>query len=213
MRQFFCVLPLLVLLTGCGAQMRNLPVGKGNTVISTSVGGPLVYAFNATVPIPYAMAGMTHGISDRLDVFGDVHLMAAMFKFGGFTPGAVYFPDLPMSGWVPAVKADAMVFSDFNQVRIFPELTFSIAHPTASRWTPYLGFHNTFQMTKAPVYLPSVFGGASYRAGRFRIYGELQWLAMNRKNLYTPVEYQGFNNHGAIATQAGLSLDVTRRPR
>jgi hypothetical protein len=213
MSRMIWVLPLLLLITGCGAQMRNLPVGKGRTVVNTSVGGPLVNVMGATLPVPYMMVGATHGLGNRLDIYGDLHVLAAMFRFAGFTPGLVYYPPFPVPGLVPSINVDALTFSDLNRVRIFPELTVACAMPSASRWTPYLGFHGTFQTTKQPVFLPSLFGGASYRAGRFRIYGELEWLAINRRNIYTPVEYQGISRRGAIGTQLGISMDLSRRAR
>jgi hypothetical protein len=204
------VFPLVMLLSGCGAQLHNLPVGKGNTVLTGSVGGPLVKVYGQTLPVPYALVGVTHGLSNRVDLHGDLHLMAAMFKFAGFTPGIAYFPPLRLGPLVPSVDADMLMFSDFNQTRVFPEVTVAVATSSGSRWSTYAGLHSTFQTTKEPVFLPSVFAGTSFRAGRVRLFGELQWLALNRSNRLMPVNWGGISHHGALAPQFGMTFDLGR---
>jgi len=207
MHKLLFLLPLLLLI-GCGAQMRNLPVGEGRMQASASVGGPLVNAFGTVIPIPYAMAGATYGITDRLDAHADLHVLAAVFKFMGLTPGLTYFPKLPVDRWVPSVTADVLLFSDFTAKRAYPEITAAIAHPIGTRWVPYAGLHNTFQFSHHPVYISSLYAGTSYRMGRVNLYGELQWLALNRDNHLTPVDYHGIGEHGALSPQFGVSMDL-----
>lgn len=175
---------------------------------SASVGGPLVNAYGAVIPIPYAMAGATYGITDRLDAHADLHVLAAAFKFLGITPGLTYFPQLPTNRWVPSVTADVLFFSDFTAARAYPEISAAIAHPIGARWVPYAGLHNTFQLSHHPLYISSLYAGTSYRMGRFNLYGELQWLALNRDNHFTPVDYHGINEHGAISPQFGLTIEL-----
>ena len=205
------LLPAIVLLTGCGAQMRNMPVGAQKYQISASVGGPLVDAFDRTVPIPYGIAGITYGISNRTEVFADYHVTASAFKFLGVTPGIVYFPDLKWGRVVPALGVDALVFSDFKAARIYPEFVTSAACPLSERWTPYLAFRHTFQTNKAPRYIPSAMTGTALRMGYLSYFVELQWLALNRDNRWNPVEYHGLSNRGALSVQLGATLDLPVR--
>lgn len=207
MRKFLWLFPLLLLI-GCGAQMRNMPVGAGRTQASASVGGPLVNAFGAVIPVPYAMAGATYGITDRVEAHADLHVLAAAYKFLGLTPGVTYFPELHLSKWVPSVTGDVLLFSDFTAVRAYPEILATISRPVGTRWVPYAGLHNTFQFSHSPLYISSICAGTSYRMGRWKLYGEMQWLALNRSNHFTPVDYHGINEHGALSPQFGVTLDL-----
>lgn len=212
MIRLLVVLPL-VLLIGCGAHMRNMPIERGRTQLHASVGGPLVNAFGMTVPVPYAMGGITFGLTDRVNVYSDLHVTAAAYKFLGITPGIALFPRLPLRRCVPALNADLLIFSDFKESRVFPEVTLSAALPLDERWTPYAGLHCTMQTTKQPALIPSVYAGTSWRAGRARIFAEVQWLALNHSNHFTPVDYHGIGERGALAPQVGLSFDLGRRPQ
>jgi hypothetical protein len=209
MKRFVFVLPLLLLLAGCGAQIRTLPVGEHHLQMSASVGGPMIKALGGTVPIPYLMSGATYGISDHVEVHGDVHVLAAMYKFLGFTPGITYFP-FPDGAWVPSVSADALMFTDFSEGRVYPEVTLALAHRTASLWSPYYGLHGTFQTHRAPHFIPTAFVGTSYHRRRTSFYVELDWLAFNRNNQASPVDYGAAGKFGAIAPQIGFSYDWGR---
>jgi hypothetical protein len=199
------------LMLGCGAQMRNLPVGSRAMQVNTSIGGPLVDAFGRTVPIPYGLVGSTYGISSNTEVYLDLHVTALAFKFLGITPGAVYFPSLRWGKFVPAIGADALVFSDFSASRLYPELVTSTAYRLNETWTPYVALRHTFQMIHAPHYSPSAMVGTSYRRGNMQYFGELQWLALDRDNRWNPVEYHGISNRGAISLQFGATLDLPAR--
>jgi hypothetical protein len=204
MARLLCVIPLL-LLAGCGAQMRNLPVGAGRMQLNGSVGGPVVGVSGTDLPMPYALAGLTYGLSDEWDVYGDVHVLAAAFKIAGLTPGVVYFPKLRVGRWVPSVGVDALLFTDFQESRFYPEAHAALTYRANERWAPYVGFHETFQFNRQPKSIPSVYAGTSYQWGRVRLYGELQWLAADRDNRWGPVDYRGMGRKGAIAPQLGLT--------
>lgn len=202
---------LLVMLTGCGAHLRTLPVGAGQAQVSTSVGGPLVDAFGTTIPVPYLMTGATYGLTDRVNVHADVHVLSAAYKFLGFTPGITVFPDIGSGRWIPALSADFLVFSDFEAWRLYPEFTLGIARHGRSHWTPYGGLHNTLQTTHAPRWMLSVFAGSAYVFGRMRASLELQWLAANHDNHWTPVGYHGIARRGALSPQVGLTYKLGGR--
>jgi hypothetical protein len=207
MQRLLLLIPLLLLI-GCGAQMRNMPVGEGQMQASASIGGPLVNAFGNVIPVPYAMAGATYGLTDRAEIHADLHVLAAAYKFLGFTPGATYFPELPLGQWVSAVTGDVLIFSDLKATRAYPEILLTMSRPIGTRWIPFAGLHNTFQFSHSPVYISSVYAGTSYRVGRWKLYGELEWLALNRDNHFTPVDYHGISEHGALSPQFGVTLDL-----
>lgn len=207
------LLGLALLLAGCGAQMRQLPLGAKNAQLNASLGGPLATAFGAVIPLPYSVIGGTYGVTDRLEVHADLHVTAAAFKFFGATPGVTWFPSLPVGRWVPSLTADALVFSDLKQTRVFPGLAATVARPLGRRWVPYAGMRHTFQTTRGPVNIPSLYAGTALRLGRAQFVGELGWLATNRDNRLNPVDYKGIAHRGALSTQLGVSLDLGRGHR
>ncbi len=176
--------------------------------VSASIGGPLVDAFGRTVPIPYGVIGATYGISNETEVYIDYHVTASAFRFLGLTPGVVYFPGMNWGRFVPALGADALIFSDIKATRIYPELVTSTAYRLSERWTPYIALRHTFQAGQVPHYIPSAMAGTSYRNGSMQYFIELQWLALDRDNRWNPVEYHGISNRGAMSMQFGATIDL-----
>jgi hypothetical protein len=191
--------------------MRNMPVGAQKMQVSASIGGPLVDAFGTTIPIPYGLVGATYGMSNRTEAYLDFHVTAAAFKFLGITPGVVYFPCLHGGRVVPAIGADALIFSDFDVSRFYPELVTSAAYRLSERWTPYVALRHTFQPGHVPHYVPSAMTGTSFRSGDVQYFFELQWLALNRDNRWNPVDYHGVSRRGALSLQLGAALDLPVR--
>lgn len=202
------LIPLVGLFAGCGAQMRNMPVGTQKMQVSASIGGPMVDAFGRTVPIPYGLIGATYGISNEMETYIDYHVTATVFKFLGVTPGVVYFPSFHYGRLVPALGFDALIFSDIKATRVYPELVTSSAYRLSERWTPYIALRHTFQEGPAPHYIPSAMAGTSCRSGRMQYFIELQWLALDHDNRWNPVEYHGISNRGAMSLQFGATLDL-----
>jgi hypothetical protein len=191
--------------------MRNMPVGAQKMQVNASIGGPVIDAFDMTVPIPYGIVGATYGISNSTEVYLDFHAAAAAFKFLGVTPGVVYFPSMHWGRIVPAVSVDAIILSDFNAARLYPELVTSAAYRLNGRWTPYVAFRHTFQLSSIPHYIPSAMVGTSFRSGSMQYFAELQWLALARDNRWTPVDYHGISHRGALSLQLGATLDLPPR--
>lgn len=210
MRRYLSI-GLAFMLTGCGAHLRTLPTGAGQVQANASIGGPLVDAFGTTIPVPYLMTGATYGLTNRISVHGDLHVTSAAYKFFGFTPGITVFPGVEFWSWTPSFGADVLVFSDLRDCRLYPEFTLAAARRSAGRWTHYGGLHNTLQTADSPRYLVSVFAGTSCRVGRLRSYIELQWLAANQDNRWTPVGYHGLARRGALAPQVGLTWELGGR--
>jgi hypothetical protein len=75
----------------CATTHLARPVGRGNTRVSASLGGPMV-EFGAPVPVPISTLGVAHGVSDALDVGGELHPTAAAFGIAGLSGGVAWHP-------------------------------------------------------------------------------------------------------------------------
>jgi hypothetical protein len=197
-----------MLLGGCGPRMRTLPVGEGNVQIHSSLGGPVISLRGRTIPIPYGMAGVTYGLSDRVDLYSDVHVASAVFKTLGWTPGVAWFPNTGRSSWQPGLGANLLVFSDFHEHRVFPQVITSLAVRDNPHAAPYAGMIHTLQANHKPEYIPSLFAGISFPGKRTRLVFEVQALALNFRRDEDAPDYMTFHQHGALSFQVGYSIQI-----
>ncbi|MBU1920279.1 hypothetical protein KKG66_05500 [bacterium] len=198
---------LLAIVCGCGPQMRMLPVGEDNLAVQTSIGGPMISVRGPAVPIPYAMAGATYGLTDHLNIHSDFHVTSAVFKFLGVTPGISWFPARSEARWQPSLSLTALAFSDFQETRIYPEVITTLANRESRQVIPFFGVVHTFQTDSKPEYLPSAFAGLAFPYKQSRFVFELQALALNfQRDKDAPDYLTLFDRRGALSLQIGYSL-------
>ena len=70
----------LIAAGGCSATQPVAPVPSGETVLLTSLGGPVIPLDGFAIPAPYVTLGAVHGTSENLSVYGNLHVTAALFK-------------------------------------------------------------------------------------------------------------------------------------
>jgi hypothetical protein len=175
----------LVALSGCGTAHTARPLGKGNTAVNVSLGGPFAEVGGATVPIPLPTVGVKHGVSERNDLYASWQVLPAiMGSFAFDVGGSWYFLDQRKA--LPGLSTALTLHSLFNEHDAwFAADTQLIAswllHP---RHLLYLGFHLTFVpiegevMQTSPVHFSPLLGG-EVRLGKHKRFGlglELKWL-------------------------------------
>lgn len=207
LRILLLLLPILLLL-GCGPQMRTLPVGEGNVQIHTSLGGPFVSAKGPVFPIPYGMAGATYGLNDHINLYADFHAVTAVFKFLGLTPGFVWYPASKHAQWQPALGANALVFSDFHETRIYPEIVTTLTYNGDPAVKPFFGCVQTFQTDADPKSLQSIVGGLAFPWRHNLLVIEIQALALNFHRDEDALSYLTFKDYGALSLQIGYGLTI-----
>ena len=209
----FLFLPLTFLLfSACAAHTNLEPTGKGNLDASLSIGGPVVSAFGTKVPVPYAAAGANYGVSDRLDVSGNLHLLPIAYGIVGMDIGATWYPVLNR-GFVPTVgiQPGFLVFSSLKsdvgeRIKAYPLLSGSLSWHVG-RGLVYTGFDAAVPFSSAdydensPSAIFSPFWGYRWTLGRKTyLLTELKWHAANVRSDMLAVEYLDVNGYGAITT-------------
>ena len=81
--KFSVCLIFIALLAGCAAQTNITPIGQGELNGHASFGGPIIEAFGTRIPIPYFTAGATCGLSNQINLGGNLHLLPLAYELFG----------------------------------------------------------------------------------------------------------------------------------
>ncbi len=198
-------------LTGCTAHSFLEPLGKGNRASRVALGGPIVAAFGTHVPVPYAVVGSEFGVSEKVNIGGDLHVLPIFYKIAGAEAGATWYP-ISQYCCVPTVGIGGrlLMMGSFrsgvnDRFRIYPIVSFTSAWRQGNRQY-YLGNDLTLPLTgmnydperSGAIFSPFV--GCKWKLGKNYTFGfELKWQGANLESHKTAVEYTGIGNRGALA--------------
>ena len=194
---------------GCGATQPVRVLDEGATKVSASLGGPLIPLGNATIPVPYLVAGVQHGYSSSLTLAGNVHLLTALFGDVGVDAGAAQ-RFVRSDGWVPEITAKAQCYFFYdvkrgNNPRLFPFLSLNASYLVGESTLLYFGADNLFQFVE-PIYFLSPFAGVQFPlSSRFEMQVESKWMAANANTEHGVMEgHNSINGRGNIGTFIGF---------
>jgi len=206
------ILILLTILISCAAHTNLQPVGKNNIDANLSIGGPVIKAFGARIPVPYATAGVNYGIRDNVDLNGNLHLLSAAYKLFGCDLGATWFPvlndhSIPTIGLQARLLTMASLKSGVDsRFRFYPSVSASSAWKLGGGII-YTGADITVPITSpdydddAASVIFSPFFGYRWNLGKnTRLLTEIKWNGANVQTHQLAVEYLPVSNYGAITT-------------
>ncbi|MEI8256164.1 MAG: hypothetical protein WCJ30_10885, partial [Deltaproteobacteria bacterium] len=206
----------------CATTHLARPVGRGQTRISLSAGGPLAQVGGATIPVPMATVGIAHGLSDAVDVHADFHPFSWIFSPGdgsigvlGGTMGLAVHP-IPLGNgngrhWL-TLGADVLGFTNRLDAELLTNLW--IAGSIDPTWWLSLaaGLHNTivvastngYQSRRSP-YLPTLFAQIALRPSRrVSIDVEARWYGFSENSVNLVPAYVGLGDLGALGVLFGV---------
>ena len=200
------------LVLGCAAHTNLAPVGRGNIDANVSVGGPIVKAFGARIPVPYLTAGLDYGLGERMNIGGSFHLLSPAYQVIGVDFGAAFFPIAaegarPTVGVQPRVMMLCSTKPDVeSRFRLYPGLSASTAWAVRSGLL-YIGSDVTFRFSsltydkEASSLILSPFVGYQWRIGhRTSLLTECKWHGANFSSDMVTVDYLPVSGHGALST-------------
>lgn len=201
---------LMLIFAGCAAHTSIEPLGRGNTNVNLSLGGPIVAAFNTRIPIPYATVGASYGLNENINIDGSLHLTSLPYRIFGLELGASYFP-LMNDGLIPTVGIHPEVLTFISlkpdvesRMRLYPSLSASAAWHLGSDLI-YTGFDYTFPLTNpdydndAPKFVISPFVGYRTDLGKsLRLTTEVKWQGVNVRSDQLAADYVKPGGHGAV---------------
>jgi len=212
MKKFYSAFLLagILLLLNCAAHTNLAPVGKGKSTTYLSFGGPIIKAFGARIPIPYATIGSNYGLTESVNLHGDLHLLSLAYQVVGLELGTAWFPIQheglrPSVGIMPGFLALASVKSGVDdRFRLYPQLAGSAAWRSGKNKI-YTGFNFLFPLSsadyddEAAAAIFSPFVGYQWQVGsRTKLFFELKWNAATTRSDQVAVDYLPVAGHGAI---------------
>ncbi|MBI4501362.1 MAG: hypothetical protein HY700_09395 [Gemmatimonadetes bacterium] len=199
-----------LVLTACAAHTSLAPVGSGRLVPNAGLGGPIVGAFGAYVPIPYMTAGADYGLGRRANLNGSVHLLPLAYQVMGLDAGLTWFPRAgsqsgPQIGIQPRIMMFGSVKSGVSsRLRIYPMISVSSSWQRERR-SLYVGADLAGPLpqqdfdAEGASFIFSPFVGRRWNVGRgLFLLTELKWHGANVETDQLAVRYVRVLGHGAL---------------
>lgn len=121
-----------VVVVGCGTMNLARTLGRGNSEIVASVGGPLIGVGPAFFPTPQVRVGGRHGVTDDIDVMGHLALDAMGSAFLALDAGAVGQMTRTRGGLAMSLSGRLHLVVDLDDLAppsLFPEIGLHLEHP------------------------------------------------------------------------------------
>lgn len=201
------------LLGACGASQPVRVLPAGTTIITASVGGPIVPETSPIGFAPSVLLGAAHGIADDLTIHGNVHALMAVFGVAGLDLGASYRL-LPQQGAMPELTASAraIMFLDCTPIgdpRLYPDASVTASWDVHGGLLAYAGSHGTLQTSDGTFLLSPFLGVQIPIATQWDLQVEGMWQAANVRTEHGIFEGRsGIGSTGSI----GMFLGVQVRP-
>ncbi len=205
-------------LAACGTTHLIRPVGRGNTRVSLSAGGPFATVGSATIPVPMTTLGVAHGVTDAVDVHADIHPFGWLFSPGngsisplGATMGLAVHP-IPMGRKWLTIGADLYGFTNRLDAELFTNLWVAGAFDVTRWFTFGGGLHNTVMLGSSDPYqnnrsryTPTIFlQAAVHPSRRVSIDLEARWYALADNSVRVVPNYIGIGGLGALGILIGV---------
>ena len=215
---------LFMVTAACSTTHYARPVGKGNTAVELSLGGPFGQVFGKPVPLPLTTLGITHGVSDKLDVYGHLFPTMAAYQLVGVDVGASYLLR-GQSGKIPAVVAGgALLFTTDISPQESPtgcNTCLMIDPHGVASWSLgphllYVGARGLLQTTPHMTegtrrFMVAPLVGTELRTGdHLGITLEGRWEAPFVNTTNDVVTWYGLSNHGAWAALLGFNFHLNQ---
>lgn len=204
-RYYLWVIFACILLGSCSTTQPVRVLKEGQTNIDASLGGAFIPLGESKLPVPYLIAGVSHGYSENLTLLSHLHITPFTTTVLGLDIGAAT-SFLKQSGVLPEVTAKAQIYAytDFKgleTMRFFPIATLNASWLVGETTLLYLGADNTFQLS-GPSYIISPFLGTQFDLGNsLRMNVEGKWMAAN-----VDMEQNVFEGKTSPGGQGGIGL-------
>ncbi len=217
----------VIWLSSCAPTQFVVPLEKGEHVVNTSLGGPIVNIPGiANIPIPFTSLGYGYGLTDKSVISGALYPTAGIY--GNFQLSAGYTHELwkkEKFNFTGRAGFDYMLDTYEKNSRLWPQLDGNVAFTYQNnqderadkRKIIYLGFSNWFELnaTKAHgekqskrwFFNPHI--GHQMKRNQWAFHFELAFLEPNISNEKVVLDYKSaFGNRGATGIYFGLQYHI-----
>jgi hypothetical protein len=201
---------IVVLLSACAQSHWVRPLGKGNGVVSASLGGPFVHLFGVDIPAPIVSLNGGYGVRDDLDVFARLDVTGAAFGDMHLEPGVVLHPVISEGGAIPTVSiaTSLHILTNFKEGRAIPQVSAALAWRLWKRLLVYFG--GDLGLAFGPVAtfraLGGPFLGGEVKVGRVGLSLELKWIAPQYESNWAAPAWVGIGGYGYLSLLIGINV-------
>lgn len=210
----FCI-ALLMLLFSCAPSRYVKPLKQKQQAASFSFGGPLIVFSGAPIPIPFTTVGYAYGLSNRISLYGNLHLTSAAFRTIQTDIGGTIALCENKKGGFSVSPALQSVFSmaKSKTFKIWPSVDFNgFVHLGQRGNYIYGGLGNWIETSAWKAHgektsefiVPSLHAGFVSVKNHWQHQFQLGWLAPGSNNKPNVVQYIGAGNKGALSFHYGL---------
>lgn len=129
--------------SACAAPNLSRTVGRGNGELHVSAGGPLFATLGPTIPVPHANVGGRYGVTDWMDVDGNIDALALAFQIWAMDLAASFQLLRNPGGLAVASSARFYLLGDLDDapsLRAYPEWGVHLGGPVPGvRWLQLYG--------------------------------------------------------------------------
>jgi len=195
----------------CGTAVSMWPLRRGQAVAAFDVGGPFVNLSGAQLPIPYPVARVRYGLTNRLNVSVGAHPLMPAFGVAAFDAGASYH-FLDQNGWRPCLGIAAgelglVELDGGGSTSFLPQLEITASYLRPNLSLSYFGVHTLYEVRPHLYMTYSPYVGHNFSVGRnLSVSLEMKWYAANERNKPRAVTYcLPIANHGGLGLIAGVN--------
>ncbi len=203
------------LISACAPSRFVKPLDKGQTVVSASLGGPLILFANTTIPMPLTSVAVGHGFKEGFTGFAGLHTTALAFGVLQTDIGFVKNVN-KQKGWVPGVSvspvANLMMDKWQGKFSFFPQVDANAywSYPKKPHFV-YFGVSNWFDLNskrsqgdpQKTHWFPIMQLGNTIVQRKWSYSIEVKFAP--KINHPVIVDYQGFGTGTALGAYIGVS--------
>ncbi len=199
---------------GCGTVASVRPVGKDDSALVFSIGGPVTPIYDINIPAPYTVLRYRRGWNETTDFHIGIHPTMAAFGNLALDAGATkHF--LKQSQWIPALAIEGSIYGFYHvgetsSLRIYPEFSLTGSYRLSERnHLFYLGTHAMVQYVDPYVIFVPYIGFEIPFGNQLVLNLETKWYAPHEDSENRIVDYAIKPwNYGALGFTCGLSVNI-----
>ncbi len=191
-----CCLLAAVLLGSfrCGTVASVQPIGKGQSSLAFSSGGPVTPVFDINMPATYSVLRYRRGLNESTDLHIGIHPTMLILGNLGIDVGVTRHI-VPQSGIRPALSVGTSVYgffhmSEFSSIRAYPEITAVGCYRLSERAHAfYFGTHTMIQFSRPYFIFAPLIGFEIPFGNRIVLNLETKWYAPHEESEDRVVDY------------------------
>jgi hypothetical protein len=212
---FFCSILLIIVAMSCAPVRTVVPLEKGETHVSASLGGPLIEFSGLVIPVPLTSVNVSHGVKENFTLNGALHTTSMLFgviHLEVSTTISLHKFKSETSGITATGGYYFMIDTWEGKSRLYPTIDMNIYkqygdknHLMYGSLTLLYDWSQKKSGKFSDVIIPSFTFGHTWKREKMNYTLELKYLSFLKNNMNIVVDYVSPINKGAFGIQFGVT--------